>query len=87
MQPFPFNKICIYHTVLYGDGELQSKITRRGEEEVLRQVRIAETAGEKLPIQEMTSSLKFAISQFVFCGCTQKPERNLGGDFDIFFFI
>ena len=74
MQPFSFNNIlCIYHTVLYGDGELQSKITRRGEEEVLRQVRIAETAGEKLPLQEMTSNLKFAISQFAFCGCTQKP--------------
>ena len=62
--------------MLYGDGELQSKITRRGEEEVLRQVRIAETAGEKLPLQEMKSILKFAISQFAFCGCTQKISRE-----------
>ena len=59
--------------MLYGDGKLQSKITRRSEEEVLRQMRIAETAREKLPLQEMKSNLKFAISQFAFCGCTQNP--------------
>ena len=41
--------------MLHGDGELQSEISRRREEEVLRQVWGTETEGQELPLQEVES--------------------------------
>ena len=41
--------------MLHGDGELQSEISRRREEEVLRQVWGTQTEGQELPLQEVES--------------------------------